>query len=206
MTLQNDVAKLRTALEDIQTKYSSLLTSAKSHEELAAKAIKEGKLHVEEIRILRSESEHLKQFNAEFKMKTQIEIEALQEQLRVRKEKQYQLLEKLQSLEELKQQAEDRVSGMDEKIRIGVSKINELEKQFAAEKQLKSNFEELSKQLQSDNNNLLIINKELSTKIELNERERLRMESEARDSADQLRETTEKVFQLLERLKLSELG
>jgi hypothetical protein len=32
------------------------------------------------------------------------------------------------------------------------------------------------------------------------------MEAEARDSGDQLREMAEKVFQLLERLKLAELG
>lgn len=43
-------------------------------------------------------------------MKTQVELESLQEQLRVRKEKQYQLLEKLQGQEEAKRQAEDQVS------------------------------------------------------------------------------------------------
>jgi len=42
-------------------------------------------------------------------MKTQVKLEALQEQLRVRKEKQYQLLEKLQGEEEAKRQAEDQV-------------------------------------------------------------------------------------------------
>jgi len=48
---------------------------------------------------------------SELKMKTQVEVEALQEQLRVRKEKQYQLLEKLQAQEEAKRQAEDQVIG-----------------------------------------------------------------------------------------------
>ena len=48
--------------------------------------------------------------------------------------------------------------------------------------------------------------KELQSKIEKSERERLRMEAEARDSGEQLREMAEKVFQLLERLKLAELG
>lgn len=46
-------------------------------------------------------------------MKTQVELESLQEQLRVRKEKQYQLLEKLQGQEEAKRQAEDQVSSVD---------------------------------------------------------------------------------------------
>jgi myosin protein heavy chain len=59
--------------------------------------------------LLRAEVENLKVQNTELKMKTQVELEALQEQLRVRKEKQYQLLEKLQGEEEAKRQAEDQV-------------------------------------------------------------------------------------------------
>lgn len=51
----------------------------------------------------------MKHQNSELKMKTQVELESLQEQLRVRKEKQYQLLEKLQGQEEAKRQAEDQV-------------------------------------------------------------------------------------------------
>ena len=45
--------------------------------------------------------------------KTQVEIESLHEQLRVRKEKQYHLLEKMQAAEESKRQAEDQVTAMD---------------------------------------------------------------------------------------------
>jgi len=57
-----------------------------------------------------------------------------------------------------------------------------------------------------DLENLKLANRDLKTKIETSEQERLRMEAEARDSGEQLREMAEKVFQLLERLKLSELG
>ena len=63
-----------------------------------------------------------------------------------------------------------------------------------------------NKELQVDNGNLYNANKELQVKIEKSEKERIRMEAEARDSGDQLREMAEKVFQLLERLKLAELG
>ena len=38
------------------------------------------------------------------------------------------------------------------------------------------------------------------------EHARLKLEAEARDNGEQLREMAEKVFQLLERLKLAELG
>ncbi|GLD95331.1 hypothetical protein PINS_up003975 [Pythium insidiosum] len=47
---------------------------------------------------------------------------------------------------------------------------------------------------------------ELQQRLEKSEQERTRMEAENRDSAEQLREMAEKVFQLLERLKLAELG
>lgn len=65
--------------------------------------------HGKQVRLLRAESEQVKHQNSELKMKTQVELESLQEQLRVRKEKQYQLLEKLQGQEEAKRQAEDQV-------------------------------------------------------------------------------------------------
>jgi myosin protein heavy chain len=71
---------------------------------------------------------------------------------------------------------------------------------------VKQNLEEANKDLQFANGNLQGANADLQAKIERSENERLRMEAEARDSGDQLREMAEKVFQLLERLKLAELG
>eukprot|EP00605_Chrysophyceae_sp_TOSAG23-4_P002139 GSChrysophyteH1.ASY1.ANO1.2366.1 assembled CDS len=204
--LQGEVAEIRAELDEIRLKHGALLTTAKTHEELAVKAAREGQLRAEEIRLLRAESEQLKQQNAELKMKTQVEVEALQEQLRVRKEKQYQLLEKLQAQEEAKRQAEDQVAGMEEQLRGLHARSVELETQLQVELRAKANLEEANKELQTENNNLYNQNKELQAKIEKSEKERLRMEAEARDSGEQLREMAEKVFQLLERLKLAELG
>jgi chromosome segregation ATPase len=204
--LQNELSEIRTELDEIRQKYGALLMTAKSHEELATKAAREGQLRAEEIRLLRAETEQLKQVNAELKMKTQVEVEALQEQLRVRKEKQYQLLEKLQAQEEAKRQAEDQVAGMEEQLRGLHARTVELETQLQVEMRAKQNLEEVNKELQTDNGNLFGQNKELHLKIEKSEKERLRMEAEARDSGEQLREMAEKVFQLLERLKLAELG
>jgi chromosome segregation ATPase len=204
--LQGEVAEIRAELDEIRLKHGALLTTAKTHEELAVKAAREGQLRAEEIRLLRAESEQLKQQNAELKMKTQVEVEALQEQLRVRKEKQYQLLEKLQAQEEAKRQAEDQVAGMEEQLRGLHARSVELETQLQVELRAKGNLEETNKELQTENNNLYNQNKELQVKIEKSEKERLRMEAEARDSGEQLREMAEKVFQLLERLKLAELG
>ncbi len=204
--LQSEVGELRAELDELRQKYNALLTTAKTHEELATKAAKEGQLRAEEIRLLRIEVEQLKQQNIELKMKTQIEVEALQEQLRVRKEKQYQLLEKLQAQEEAKRQAEDQVAGMEEQLRGLHARNIDLETQNKVESRSKSNIEEANKELQVENTNLYNINRELQQKIEKSEKERLRMEAEARDSSEQLREMAEKVFQLLERLKLAELG
>ena len=46
---------LREEVDAIRTKYSSLLASAKQHEELAAVAAREGQLRADELRLLRAE-------------------------------------------------------------------------------------------------------------------------------------------------------
>lgn len=206
LQLQSEVQELRSELDELRQKHGSLLTTAKTHEEMSTKAAREGQLRAEEIRLLRAETEQLKQQNSELKMKTQVEVEALQEQLRVRKEKQYQLLEKLQAQEEAKRQAEDQVTGMEEQLRSLHARNVELETQLQFEARIKQNLEETNKDLQLECNNANSANRDLQAKIDRSEKERLRMESEARDSAEQLREMAEKVFQLLERLKLAELG
>lgn len=197
---------LREEVDAIRTKYSSLLASAKQHEELAAVAAREGQLRADELRLLRAEAEQLRQQNTDMKRKSQVEIESLQEQLRVRKEKQYHLLERTQAAEEAKRQAEDQVSSMEEKLRQVYAKTVELETQLQVEARAKRSQMEANKKLKSEEENLRAANADLQAKIERAESERLRMEAEARDSGDQLREMAEKVFQLLERLKLAELG
>ena len=128
---QNEAARKEFAL--LHHRYGSLLNAAKLHEETAIRAAREGQLRAEEVRLLRADTESLKISNGELKMKTQVELEALQEQMRVRKEKQYQLLEKLQAQEEAKRQAEDQVTGMEEKLRSLHSRGIELEAQMQLE-------------------------------------------------------------------------
>ena len=203
---QKEISELKATLDEVTQKYGSLLGTAKTHEEIAVRAAKEGQLRVDEIRILRTETEQLKQSNSELKMKTQVEVESLQEQLRVRKEKQYQLLEKLQAQEQAKRQAEDLVAGMEDQLRTLHAKKVEQEALIQAESRAKLCLVDAQKQLQVENTSLSSVKGELQAKIERSETERLRMEAEARDNGEQLREMAEKVFQLLERLKLAELG
>ena len=95
---------------------------------------------------------------------------------------------------------------MEEQLRGLHARNIDLETQIKVESRGKSTLEEANKELQMENNNLFNNNKDLQMKIEKSEKERIRMEAEARDSGDQLREMAEKVFQLLERLKLAEIG
>lgn len=196
----------RSEARDLKGKYEALINTSKSYEELANKSVREGQLQAEEVRLLRAEVEHLKQQSNEMSMKTTVEIESLQEQLRVRKEKQYQLLEKLQQQEEARRQAEDQVSCMDDRIRELRTKTSETETQLQLEINSKLSQEDANRKLVFDTQALSDENKELTSKWEKSEQERLRLEAEARDSGEQLREMAEKVFQLLERLKLAELG
>ena len=50
--LEKEGGGLRSELEGMRHKYSSLLTTAKTHEEMAAKAAREGQLRAEELRLL----------------------------------------------------------------------------------------------------------------------------------------------------------
>lgn len=199
-------AALQSELDALQTKYASLLATAKTHEEIAARATREGQLRAEEVRLLRNESDQLRACATELKMKSAVELEALQEQLRVRKEKQYQLLEKLQQLEEAKRQSDDHVGALEDKLRRAHERAQELETQLQLEAKAKRAQADANKSFFIENGNLLKDKQELQQRADRAEQERTRMEAENRDSAEQLREMAEKVFQLLERLKLAELG
>jgi hypothetical protein len=204
--LAKETSTVKSELDALQTRYASLLATARTHEEIATKATREGQLRAEEVRLLRNESDQLRSCNTELKMKTQVEVEALQEQLRVRKEKQYQLLEKIQQLEETKRHGDDQLQAMEDKLRKFHERNQELETQLQLESKAKRAQIDANKNFFIENGNLMKDKQELQQRFEKAEMERTRMEAENRDSADQLREMAEKVFQLLERLKLAELG
>ncbi|RHZ20528.1 hypothetical protein DYB37_001541 [Aphanomyces astaci] len=174
--LGKENATMKVEMETLASKYASLMTTAKMHEEMAGRAMRDGQLRAEE----------------------------------VRKEKQYQLLEKIQSLEEAKRQSDDTLHGMEDKIRQLLEQAQERDTQLQLESKAKRSQIDANKHLQAgptaDNDQLASDKTSLQSRLEKAEQERTRMEAENRDSADQLREMAEKVFQLLERLKLAELG
>ena len=110
------------------------------------------------------------------KRKAQVELEALQEQLRVRKEKQYQLLEQVQAASEEKRQALDQSSAMEEKLRKIHTNHTELQTQLQMEARSKRNQELSNRELLVQQENLENSVRQLQDKIKSTEDERLRME------------------------------
>jgi myosin protein heavy chain len=94
--LSKDLINTETELRDLKVEHSRISNDLKSAQEDVAKFQKHGQLQSEEILLLRKEIEMLKSQQDEENLRSRVELESLQEQLGVRKEKQYQLLEKLQ--------------------------------------------------------------------------------------------------------------
>ena len=192
--------------ESLSKKYTSLVESTKEVGETARSAMRENQLKSDEIRVLRLEVEQLKQRNSELTIQTTVELEAVQEQLRLRKEKQYQLLGKLQSQEEAGRQAEDHAKETEQTVRELRQKISDLQTQLQLETNARISQDNSNRTLTIDFQAASAENKELSSKLQEMDQDRQKLEVEARDNGEQLREMAEKVFQLLERLKLAELG
>ncbi len=204
--LTSDLDCCQSELRDLKVQHTSLVSEAKSTRDDLQKSTKSCHLQSEEIRLLRTEVETVKNKKHEEAMKSSVEIESLQEQLRVRKEKQYQLLEKLQSQEESRRRAEDQVSSLEEKVKSLHSKSLSTETQLQLEISSKLSQADLNKKLAGDNEILATKNKEITSKLQVMEEKQVKMDADARTNGEKLREMAEKVFQLLERLKLAELG
>ena len=187
-------------------KYNTLIHSSRESEEAARNATRENQLKADEIRVLRTEVQQLRQKNSELAIQSTVELESVQEQLRLRKEKQYQLLGKLQSQEEASRHAEDHAKEMEQNVRELRQQSSELQTALQLETNARISQDNSNRTLSIDFQATSVENKELSSKLQELEQDRLKLEAEARDNGEQLREMAEKVFQLLERLKLAELG
>lgn len=204
--INSELEACRIESQDMGEKYNALVQSSKESEEAARNAIRENQLKTDEIRVLRAEAEQLKHKNSELTIQSTVELDAVQEQLRLRKEKQYQLLGKLQSQEEASRQAEDHAKEMEQNVRDLRQKSSELQTALQLETNARISQDNSKRTLTIDFEAMSSENKELCSKLQESEQDRLKLEAEARDNGDQLREMAEKVFQLLERLKLAELG
>ena len=204
--VKHEFESCKTNLTSLQEKYSCLVRSSKEAEEKAESLSRENALKTDEIRLLRSELDQLKQKNSELRNQSTVELEAIQEQLRLRKEKQYQLLGKLQSQEENCRRAEDHAKELEQCNHELRKKASELQTALQLETNARISQVDSNRTMSVDLQSVSAENKELNSKLNEIDQEKLKLESEARDNGDQLREMAEKVFQLLERLKLAELG
>lgn len=190
----------------LQEKYAALVQSCKVAETRADSATRDNRLKAEEIRVMRLENDHLKQTNSELEIKSTVDLEAAEEQLRLRKEKQYQLLGKLQSQEATGRQTEERTVEMEKNIKELRERSSELQTALRLETSARISENDANRRLTIELKALSSDNKDLNTSLQGLEQDRLALEAEARGNGEQLREMAEKVFQLLERLKLAELG
>jgi len=204
--LASESESMRDQLLQITEKFKILEESSRLNADVVKETSKERLLHVDEIRLLRAEIDRLKTQSNEENMKKSVEIDSLEEHLRVLKTKQYQLLGKLQRLEEARKHAEDQVTELEEKIEKDHAKSSSLDLQLQLESQSRINQEELAKKLQTDNDTLTHENRELSLRLHKLSQDQIKSEVDLAESSDQLRAMAEKVFQLLERLKLAELA
>ena len=117
LILQETLHNLTNDTSTINQRYTQLCTQYKTLEESSKQTITDNNLKTEEIRLLKVETEQLRNINNTIKNKIECEIENLNEQLRIRKEKQYHLLEKVNISEEAKRHAEDKVYNLEENIR-----------------------------------------------------------------------------------------
>jgi len=210
---ESNTAKITSELEickiessTLGEKYNTLVLSSRDSEEAAKNATRENQLKADEIRVLRTEVDQLRQKNSELTIQSTVELESVHEQLRLRKEKQYQLLGKLQSQEEASRHAEDHVKDLEQSVRDWRQKSSELQTALQLETNARISQDNSHRTLTIDFESTSAENKELSSQLHELEQDRLTLEAEARDNGEQLREMAEKVFQLLERLKLAELG
>ncbi|EJK69450.1 hypothetical protein THAOC_09291, partial [Thalassiosira oceanica] len=192
--------------EALGEKHSQLSRRLEEALAVAKNATQENRLKTEEIRVLKDEVDQLKRKNSELRIQSTVELESAQEQLRLRKEKQYQLLGKLQSHEEASRLAEDQTRDLEQNVRDLVEKSSDLQTALQLETSARISQENSNRTMAIDFQVASTENKELRSKLHVMEQDRLKVEAEARSNGDQLREMAEKVFQLLERLKLAELG
>ena len=201
-----DLESCQCDCKELGEKYTRLVQTSKEVQEVAKNATQENRLKSDEIRLLSLEVDQLKRKNSELIIQSTVELESVQEQLRLRKEKQYQLLGKLQSQEEASRLAEDRERDLEQNVRDLRQKSSDLQTALQLETSARISQDNSNRTMAIDFQAASADNKELRSKLQVLEQDKLKLEAEARGNGEQLREMAEKVFQLLERLKLAELG
>jgi chromosome segregation ATPase len=204
--LEAEVKKLEKETSELQMHLASHGANSRYTEERNQGLQQELALRTEEVRISRLESDQLRSALADAQRAAAVEIDSLQEALRVRKEKQYSLLEKTAAAEEIARKSADEIAQLKEALRGAHARVTELETRLAMEERVRRGQADTTKSLSEESAAARATMVELQARLEKSDSERIRLESELRTSGEQLKDMADKVFALLERLKLAELG
>mmetsp|Transcript_23663 Transcript_23663/g.72811 ORF Transcript_23663/g.72811 Transcript_23663/m.72811 type:complete len:476 (-) Transcript_23663:1249-2676(-) len=187
-------------------RYNGLLSSAQAFQAIAKCAANEGKLQAEKFLSLQHETARLKTRSQQVSIRTRVEMESLGVQLHAHQVKQCELLEKLQVQDQAKLAARDQMAKLKEKVILLHKEGLTLDSRLRLELQKSEAKDNLNRQLSVDVTNMADVIHDLRIQHSAEEQQKIRMKSEAHESGERLREVADKVFQLLERLKLVELG
>jgi chromosome segregation ATPase len=193
-------------LDALKTTLHALQQTLKSGEERSGYQARDLANKTQELASLRQEYEALRLASAETARKAAVEIETLQESLRVRKEKQYTLLEKAAAADDFVRRTKDEAGSLNDALRTAHEHIYELRARIASEDRSKSSqLEAMNAALrEAEVARASIV--EMRNRTDAAESDKLKLETELRNAGDNVREMAQKVFAVLERLKLSEMG
>eukprot|EP00924_Labyrinthula_sp_SR-Ha-C_P009277 snap_masked-scaffold_2-processed-gene-18.42-mRNA-1 protein AED:1.00 eAED:1.00 QI:0/-1/0/0/-1/1/1/0/747 len=179
--------------------------AAASHEKLLDDNKKLG-LVTNELRLMQLKLEEMKVLQKESEDKVKVELECLQEQLLLKKQKQVELLEQIHLAQTDKANLEASADAL--KIQ-----LKDISTRYLG---MKETLEDHKKQLKlTENIHLESVKKEDTLKnsnekifFELQEAKKscLKIEQERNDNADQVKKLAQRVFELVERLKLAEVS
>jgi len=205
-SLRKENSNLSDELGMLLQRYNGLLSSAQAFQAIAKCAANEGKVQAEKFRSLQHETARLKIQSQQVSMRSRVERESLGVQLHAHHEKQCELLEKLQVQDQAKLAARDQMAKLKERVLHLHKEGLALDTRLRLELQKSDAKDNLNRQLSLDVRNMNDVIHDLRVQYSAEEQQKLRMKSEAQESGERLSEVAHKVFQLLERLKLVELG
>lgn len=204
LALESEVRKLTDEGALLRTHLAGALGTIQAGEVRAEALAREASQRTAEAEAAHKEAAIAKAQAAEVQRKATVDMESLQEALRVRKEKQYTLLEKTATAEEGARKAADEVAALQDALRNAHARVTELEIKLSSAEKANSTQAEQFKSASSEAVSVRHALSESRSRVDALEQDKARLEADVRASGGQLRDMAEKVFALLERLKLAE--
>jgi chromosome segregation ATPase len=201
-----DAARLAADNAELRGQLADAAGALRATEERTGVVAQEAGLRYDEVRLLQAEVDRCRSALAEAERRFGLETDSLAEALRVRKEKQYSLLEKAAAAEQAARKAADEVTQLQDALRGAHGRVQALEGQVASLDAAVHSQDSAVRAANEERVAAAARAAELQQRLEHVVTDRGRLESELRLSGEQLRAMAEKVFALLERLKLAELG